>query len=135
MTIIYESRNIQIDSKIAKINSISIPIRNIGSVHIKTNGGFGRFLCTILLVFFAFVAIVAFAGSFMPQHGQGFDMTMMTVALVTSAVCLILFYGSRMRSYSLVIRTSSSDQSILDSEDIESLNKIKVAIEKAISNG
>ena len=124
---VYKAGDVVITKTLARFGSTSYPINGIGSVSIAENskrGGrvFGAIICGIL----TFISFGSF-NSADPGPGVTFGV------IFTALTAMFVFGAFAGPDFSLMLRTASGDAQALKSKDGGEVQRIKDAIERAVS--
>lgn len=114
---IYKNGRIEITKSLARINEVSYPIANIGSVTTQDSDP------SALLGLGGLLIIVGIIVSFNGKAGGGVPLAVIGLILA--------FLGSRRQKRKLILKTSSGDQMALQGT-ATLVDEVRVAIEKAV---
>ena len=115
---VYQSADVTITRTMARFGDTSYPIGGIGSIRIEqkaneTMAGWG-----VLLVLIG-IALLAWSGS-------------LAAAAFTLVLGIVLIVAAFKQPHTLMLRTASGDFQAYEARDVEQLNKIKSALERAV---
>lgn len=112
---IFQQSNIIIDRSLARFGTTTYPVANIGSVSIQRNGSPGKVLAVVLFI----IGGLALVG------GGG------VIGLVLLIVGALAFFFSK-PTFSIMLKTSSGDQQVLQDKNEIFVTDVKNALERAI---
>lgn len=116
--VFFEHGNVKIDRALAKFQSTSYPIANIGSVSIREIGPGIRAPLGVLIALSGFIVAVAGKGAIL---GAG---------IILAGV--VLYIKARPK-FAIILRTSSGDQQAFESTNKSLVVEVMAALEAAIT--
>jgi Family of unknown function (DUF6232) len=116
--IIFSQGDVIVTKALVRIGGVSYPVNGIGSVLVQKPKPSVLFFISGILVAVPGVAVLFGEGNF-----SGL------IAVGLGAICMYLAFS---KPSTLVLRTASGDQNVLQNKDTELLQKVKKAVETAV---